>query len=228
MEGKFPPFEEMDANGNLKGFNVDIANALCAEMKAKCKLVRFEWDELIPALKAQKADAILASMAITPERQTQVDFTNKYSHTPAFFFARKRRVPYVYITPKRIAGMKIGAQNGTTNDKYVSAVYAATSPIVRYESTKEMYAALVKGEIDLVLDDSVAGYYGFLQTPQGQNFEMVGSSIVEQKYFGEGAGIAVRKGDKALRERLNKALAAVLDNGVYLEVQRKYFIFNVY
>lgn len=228
MEGKFPPFEEIDSKGNLKGFNVDIANALCAELKAKCKFVRFEWDDLIPALNDKKADAIVASMSITEDRVKLVDFTNRYTQTAAFFFAKSHRVPYTYITPKRLAGMKIGVQSETTYDRYVTAKYAATSPVVRFKSTDEMYKALAKGDVDLVMDDSVAGYYGFLQTPAGKGFEFVGSPVVDPKFFGEGQGIAVRKGDAALKDRLNKALAVILDNGKYQEIQHKYFIFNVY
>ncbi|SFZ77863.1 transporter substrate-binding domain-containing protein [Chitinimonas taiwanensis] len=228
MEGKFPPFEDMDANGNLRGFNVDIANALCAEMKLKCKLVRFEWDDLIPALNDKKTDAILASMSITQERLKLVDFTDKYAQTPAFFFAKSHRIPFVFINPKRLAGMKIGVQVDTTYDRYVSAKYAATSPITRFKSTEEMYNALADGQIDLVMDDAVAGYYGFLQTPRGKGFELVGSAVVDVKYFGEGQGIAVRKGDKELKAKFNKALATILVNGVYKDIQRKYFVFNVY
>ncbi|PHV11856.1 transporter substrate-binding domain-containing protein [Chitinimonas sp. BJB300] len=228
MEGKFPPFEELDAKGNLKGFNVDIAEALCTEMKAKCKLVRFEWDDLIPALNDKKADAIVASMSITDERAQQVDFTEKYAQTPAFFFAKSHRIPYVFVSPKRLAGMKIGVQVDTTYDRYVTAKYAATSPIVHFKSTDEMYSALVSGEVDLAMDDSVAGYYGFLETSRGKGYELVGSAVVDPKYFGEGQGIAVRKGDKDLRGRLDKALASILINGTYKEIQRKYFIFNVY
>ncbi|WP_374352889.1 transporter substrate-binding domain-containing protein [Chitinimonas sp.] len=228
MEGKFPPFEELDAKGNLKGFNVDIANALCAEMKAKCSLVRFDWDDLIPALNAKKADAILASMSITEDRLKQVDFTDRYTQTAAFFIAKAHRIPYVFITPKHLSGMKIGVQADTTYDRYVTAKYSPGSTIVHYKSTDDMYAALTKGSIDLVMDDSVAAYYGFLQTPRGKGYEFAGSAVVDPKFFGEGQGIAVRKGDKALKDKLNAALKVILDNGVYQKIQHKYFVFNVY
>lgn len=228
MEGKFPPFEELDAKGNLKGFNVDIAKALCAEMKVKCTFVRFDWDDLIPALNAKKADAIVASMSITEDRLKQVDFTDKYTQTPAYLFAKEHKVPYVFITSKHLAGMKIGVQVDTTYDRYVTAKFTPGSTIVHFKSTDEMYNALVKGSVDLVMDDSVAGYYGFLQTPKGKGFEFVGSPILDPKFFGDGQGIAVRKGDKALKDRLNKALATLLDNGMYQEIQHKYFIFSVY
>lgn len=228
MEGKFPPFEELDAKGNLKGFNVDIANALCAEMKAKCTLVRFDWDDLIPALNAKKADAIVASMSITEDRLKQVDFTDRYTQTAAFFFAKAHKFPFVFITPKHLSGAKIGVQTDTTYDRYVTAKFTPGSTVVRFKSTDDMYSALAKGSVDLVMDDSVAGYYGFLQTPKGKGFEFVGSPVVDPKFFGEGQGIAIRKGDKALKDRFNKALATILDNGVYQDIQHRYFVFNVY
>ena len=228
MEGKFPPFEELDSKGNLKGFNVDIANALCAEMKAKCSLVRFDWDALIPALNAKKADAILSSMSITEDRLKLVDFTDKYSQTGAFFIAKQHRLPYVYLNAKRLSGLKLGVQQDTTYDRYCTTKFGSGSTIVRFKSTQEMYDALISGQIDVVMDDSVAGYYGFLQTPKGQGFEFVGSSVSDTKFFGEGQGIAIRKGDKALRERFNTALKTILENGVYQDIQHKYFVFSVY
>jgi arginine/ornithine transport system substrate-binding protein len=212
----------------LRGFNVDLANALCEEMKVKCKLVRFDWDDLIPALNAKKADAILASMSITEERKKIVDFTDRYAKTPAFMVAKSKHVPYVYVTPKKLAGMKIGVQKDTTYDRYVTDTYAKTSPVMRYEDGGKLYEALRKGEVDLVMDDAVVAYYGFLQTEQGKGFELVGSAVVADKYFGEGMGIALRKGDDALRKRFNAAIRTILDNGVHRDLQRKYFIFSIY
>ncbi|QDQ29445.1 transporter substrate-binding domain-containing protein [Chitinimonas arctica] len=228
IEGKYPPFSEVDAKGNLKGFDIDISLALCKEMKVECKLVRTDWDDLIPALNEKKVDAIVAMMSITEERKKLVEFTDRYANTPAFFFSKAKRVPYVFISPKRIEGMKIGVQVDTTYDRYLTAKYAKTSAIERYKSADELYAALAKGDVDLAMDDVVAGYYGFLQTPSGKGFELVGSAVVDPKFFGEGQGIALRKGDKALKARFDKALATVLDNGIYQETQRKYFIFNIY
>jgi len=228
IEGKYPPFSDVDAKGNLKGFDIDISQALCKEMKVECKLVKVDWDDLIPALQEKKVDAAVAMMSITEERKKQVDFTDRYANTPAFFFAKNKRVPYVFITPKRIAKMKIGVQADTTYDRYLTAKYSATSPITRYKNADEMYDGLSRNEVDMVMDDVVAGYYGFLQTPKGQGFELVGSSVVDPKFFGEGQGIALRKGNTALKSRLNTALAAILENGIYQEIQRKYFIFNIY
>lgn len=218
MEGQFPPFEELDQNGRLKGFNVDIANALCVQMRARCELQRFAWDDLI-----------LASMSITEERQALVDFTQRYAHTPAFFFAREGTVNEVIITPRRLAGKRIGVQRETTYDRFLAARYEKHLPIVRFASAAETYQALERGEVDLVLDDAVSGYFGFLQSERGKGFERVGNAVQAPKFFGKGQGIAVRKGDEALRARLDQALVAILDNGVYRRIERQYFQrFSVY
>jgi len=112
MEGQFPPFETLDESGQLKGFNVDIAQALCQAMAQECQLLRFAWDDLIPALEAQRADLILASMSITEARQQRVDFTAKYAQTPAYFFARKGLIHEVIVTPRRIAGSPTAHRDG--------------------------------------------------------------------------------------------------------------------
>ncbi len=210
MEGQFPPFEEVDANGQLRGFNVDIAQALCQAMAADCQLVRFAWDDLIPALNEQRADLILASMSITAQRAEVVDFTAKYAQTPAFFFARKGLINEVIITPRRILGKRIGVQRDTTYDRFLTDKYQQHTEVQRFESAEGMYQALAEGRVDLVLDDAVSGYFGFLETDKGQ-------------------GIAVRKGDQVLRERLDKALSIILSNGVYKRIEKQYFKqFTVY
>jgi arginine/ornithine transport system substrate-binding protein len=229
MEGQFPPFEELDQSGRLKGFNVDIANALCVQMRTRCELQRFAWDDLIPALQERRTDLILASMSITEERLAQVDFTQRYAHTPAFFFAREGTVNEVIITPRRLAGKRIGVQRETTYDRFLAARYEKHLPIVRFASAAETYQALQRGEVDLVLDDAVSGYFGFLQSERGKGFERVGNAVQAPKFFGKGQGIAVRKGDEALRARLDQALVAILDNGVYRRIERQYFQrFSVY
>lgn len=229
MEGQFPPFEQVDAAGQLQGFNVDIAKALCQAMAADCQLVRFAWDDLIPALDEQRADLVLASMSITAQRQQLVDFTAKYAQTPAFFFARKGLVNEVIVTPRRILGKRVGVQRDTTYDRFLTDKYQRHTQVLRFDSADGMYQALAEGRVDLVLDDAVSGYFGFLDTDQGQGFEQVGNKVVAPKHFGKGQGIAVRKGNQELRERLDKALVSILSNGVYKRIEKQYFKqFSVY
>ena len=89
VEGAYPPFSWTEPSGEVKGFDIDIANALCEEMKVKCTLVKQDWDGIIPALLSRKFDAIIATMDITEERKKKVDFTQKYQHIPARFAAKK-------------------------------------------------------------------------------------------------------------------------------------------
>ena len=77
-EGAYPPFNFVAADGSLQGLDVDIANALCAAMEAKCTIVANDWEGMIPGLKANKFDAVVASMSVTEDRKKQVAFTDKY------------------------------------------------------------------------------------------------------------------------------------------------------
>ena len=89
VEGAYPPFSWTDASGEIKGFDIDLAHALCQQMTVKCELVAQDWDGMIPALLSRKYDAIIAAMSITDERRKKVDFTEKYAHIPNRFVAAK-------------------------------------------------------------------------------------------------------------------------------------------
>ena len=174
MEGKYPPFEELDTKGQLHGFNVEIAKALCAEMQAKCIISHVDWNELIPDLRNNKIDAVLASMPITEDRLKLVDFTDKYTQTPASFFARDHRFPYAYLDARRLAKARIGVVSDSVNDNYITAKFGSTSTIVHFKSPAEMYQALVNNNIDLFFDDLVSGNRNFVQMPMGAGFNFIG------------------------------------------------------
>eukprot|EP00752_Nemacystus_decipiens_P000476 g476.t1 len=225
VEGAYPPFSEKTASGELVGFDIDIANALCAEMGKECTLVEQDWDGIIPALQARKYDAIIASMSITEERQKVVDFTKKYYQTPAKFAAKKGAG--LTDTPEGLAGKVIGVQRGTIHDNYISDLYT-DSEIKRYGTQDEAYLDLQAGRVDAILADSIAISDGFLNTDAGADYEFFGVDHTDPKYFGEGAGIAVRKGEDALREALNAAIEAIRANGTYEQINNKYFDFDIY
>ncbi|MEQ8603390.1 MAG: ABC transporter substrate-binding protein [Marivibrio sp.] len=225
VEGAYPPFSEKTASGELVGFDIDIANALCAEMNVECTLVEQDWDGIIPALQAKKYDAIIASMSITPDRQKVVDFTNKYYQTPAKF-AAEEGVDWA-DTPEGLAGKTIGVQRGTIHDDYVSALYT-DSEIKRYATQDEAYLDLQAGRVDAILADSIAVSDGFLKTEAGEGYAFFGGDHTDPQYFGEGAGIAVRKGEDELRQKLNDAIAAIREDGTYKEINDKYFEFDIY
>ncbi|GAB4392936.1 MAG: ABC transporter substrate-binding protein [Kiloniellaceae bacterium] len=226
VEGAYPPFSEVTPEGKLVGFDIDIAMALCEEMKVECELVTQGWDGIIPALQARKYDAIIASMSITEERKQKVDFSNKYYAAPAKFVRKKGSG--IEITAEGLKGRTVGVQRATIHDSFLTAEYGKTLDIRRYGSQDEAYLDMAAGRIDLLLANSVALEGGFLDTEAGRDFEFVGPDFTDPTYFGEGAGIALRKGENDLREKFNRAIAAIRADGRYETIQGKYFDFNIY
>ena len=225
VEGAYPPFSEIGTDGKLKGFDIDIAYAMCERLKMTCALVQAEFDAMIPALRAKKFDAIVASMSITPERKKSVDFSDKYYQTPARVVARADSK--LEVTPAGLKGKKIGVQRTTIHDRFATTTFKGAQ-IVRYAKQDEVFLELASGRIDATLMDSVAADVGFLKTPAGKGYAFVGPVYTDPAFFGEGAGIAVRQGDTALRGQLNAALAAMLADGSYKKLAAKYFDFDVY
>ncbi|EIJ43824.1 lysine-arginine-ornithine-binding periplasmic protein [Beggiatoa alba B18LD] len=226
VEGAYPPFSLIDTQGELQGFDIDIAKALCTAMQVECVLIQNDFDGLIPALLAKKFDAIIASVSITEERKKSVDFTNKYYNTPARFIRKKGSG--LEITAEGLKGKSVGVQRATTHDKYLTDNYEKVVDIKRYVTLDDAYLDLEAGRIDLLLADAVPLADGFLNKPEGKNYEFVGEPITDIKWFGEGIGIPVRKGEDALRERLNKAIVSIRADGTYKAIQDKYFQFDVY
>ena len=226
VEGAYPPFSSVTSDGKLVGFDIDIANALCAEIGAECTLVQQDWDGIIPSLLARKYDAIIASMSITEERKKKVAFTKKYYNTPAKFSRKKGST--VEITQASLKGKTVGVQRATTHDNFITEKFGDDVNIKRYATQDEAYLDAAAGRLDLLLADSVAMKDGFLSTDNGKDWEFVGPNFNEVKYFGEGSGIAIRQGDQDLVELFNKAIDAIRANGTYQKINAKYFDFDVY
>ncbi|MHA6493465.1 ABC transporter substrate-binding protein [Pseudomonas borbori] len=227
IEAAYPPFAFKTPDGQISGFDYDIGIALCEEMKVECKWVEQEFDGLIPALKVRKVDAILSSMSITEDRLKSVDFSNKYYQTPGKLAMKAGTVMNDPLVD--LKGKKVGVQRASTYDRYATDIFApAGIEIVRYSSQNEAFLDLTSGRLDATFADVVNIDDGFIKTDAGKGFALVGPDFSDEKYIGMGAGIAVRKGDKALAEKINKAIAAIRANGKYKEVQDKYFDFNVY
>ena len=225
VEGAYPPFSSVDASGKIVGFDIDIANALCAEMKAQCTLVQQDFDAMIPALQAHKIDMVVASMSATPERLKVVDFSDKYYNTPNRLIAKSGVA--IDGSPASLKGKKIGVQRSTINDRFATAKFTGAT-IVRYTKQDEVFLDLAAGRIDATLVDSVAGDTGFLKVAAGKGYAFTGPVYDDAAYFGTGVGVALRKGETPLRERLNTAIKAIRANGTYKTLQGKYFDFDVY
>jgi len=226
VEGAYPPFSYVTPQGELAGFDIDIAKALGAAMGAEVTLVAQDWDGIIPALLAKKYDAIIASMSITEERKQKVAFTNKYYQTPAKFICKKGAISE--FSRDAIKGKRVGVQRATIHDRYLTDNYGNDVEIKRYGNQDEAYLDLTAGRVDMLLADSVALSDGFLKKPEGADYQFIGPDLNDPKWFGEGAGIAIRKEDKDLVDLFNKAIEKIRSDGTYKAVQDKYFDFNVY
>src|SRR5471032_3212930 len=192
VEGAYPPFSEIGPDGQIKGFDIDIANALCADLKAQCSFVQQEFDGMIPALNARKFDAVIASMSITEERKRSVAFSDKYYATPSRLIAKKGTT--LQATAAGMKGKRIGVQRSTTHDRFATDTFK-DSEIVRYTGQDQVFLDLASGRIDASLEDQVSADVGFLKLPAGKDFAFVGPVFTDPKYFGNGSGVAMRKGD---------------------------------
>jgi polar amino acid transport system substrate-binding protein len=225
MDATYPPFESLDASGQIVGFEKDIGDALCERMKVKCEFTNTAWEGIIPGLLANEYDAILSSMSITEERKQQVDFTEKYYNTPPALAVPKDS-DVKGVTPEDLAGKTIGAQVSTTHANYVQEKYPE-SELKAYPSPDEYKLDLASGRLDAAMDDSVV-LSQWLETEDGACCRLLGTVESDPVIHGEGAGIAIRKEDTALRDMFNKALAEIRADGTYQKINEKYFPFDVY
>ncbi|MCZ4288811.1 transporter substrate-binding domain-containing protein [Hoeflea alexandrii] len=225
-EGAYPPFNNLESDGSLVGFDIDIAKALCEEMKVECEFVTQDWDGIIPALLAGKFDAIIASMSITDERREKVDFTNKYYNTgPAIAVPNDSAI--TEATDAGLAGKALGAQSSTTHSNYAEAKFPSAD-LKLYPTPDEYKLDIASGRIDAVIDDVIV-LSDWLKSDDGKACcKMLSALTPDPVINGEGAGIAIRKGETELRDMFNAAIAAIRANGTYKTINDKYFDVDVY
>lgn len=217
-EGAYPPFNFIDASGEVKGFDVDLARALCEEMGVECELVTQDWDGIIPGLIAGRYDAIIASMSITEERRQAVSFSAPYYSNKLQFIAPKSSD----FDPDALAGLTIGAQRATIAAQWLEDI-ADDVRIRRYDTQENAYLDLESGRLDAVLADVYVSYE-WLGSEAGADYEFKGDPV----YDDDKIAVAVRKGDEALARRFSEAIEALRENGTYQEINAKYFPFDIY
>lgn len=172
IDPTFPPFESKNANGQLIGFDIDLGNAICAEMKVQCSWVQNSFDGLIPALQAKKFDAILSSLSITDERKKAISFSDKLFNTPAFLVTAKGSS--LAPTAASLKGKRIGVQQGSVFESYANKYWRnAGVEVVAYPDAESVYADLINGRLDGTLDDAVVITEALLSKPQGQKFTLI-------------------------------------------------------
>ncbi|MFV0473538.1 MAG: transporter substrate-binding domain-containing protein [Pikeienuella sp.] len=223
-EGAYPPFNFVDESGELKGFDVEVANALCAKLETECEIVAQAWDGMIPGLKAGKYDAIVASMSITEKRKKAVDFTSPYYVAGAILVAPKDSD--IALDPAKLEGKVIGVQRAST----YAALMAARFPeaeVKEYDTVENHNLDLLAGRLDGVVAQQIF-MYNWLETEGGgDRFEFKGDPVLDEEFIGAGAGIAVDKSNPELLKKLDDALAAILEDGTYDALNAKYFPFSI-
>lgn len=221
-EGAYPPFNYVDSKNQLHGFDVDIAKALCEQMKVECSVVAQDWEGIIPALMAKKYDAVVASMINTEERRKKIAFTNHYYKTPLSVAVAKDSE--ITDAQTDFKGYTVGAQSSSTQAIYAEDVYGKAGADVKlYPTLDEANADLAAGRLDGVIADKFP-----LLEWLGKSGKDCCKVLGDVKGTTADASIAVRKEDDALRERLNKALDEIVANGTYQKIAAQYFDFDIY
>ncbi len=220
----YPPFAEKGADGNWKGWEIEIIDAVCNAMEEQCEIVPVAWDGIIPALLAKKIDAIMASMSITDERMKTIAFSDKYYNTPAVIVATKGSD--ISGDPASTEGKIVGVQVSTTHANYVEKHLGDTATVKTYSTFDEHNQDLVAGRVDAVVGDSLA-MQPFLTGASGDCCEIKGE-LVDIEVFGPGVGAGMRKEDSDLAARINAAIQKIRDDGTYDAISKKYFDFDIY
>ena len=223
IDPTYKPFTYKTESGEPAGFDVDIAKALCDQLKSKCVFVEQAWDGMIPGLLAKKYDTIISSMSITEERKQSVDFTDKYYNTPSCVVVKTALK--LGADAAGFKGKKLGVLKASTQEKYaMGELKAAGATIVPYDAQDQVYLDIKSGRLDGTVADIVEVNGGFLSTPDGKAYSCAGGRIpaeFDAKYFGGGIGVALRKEDTALRDALNAGIKAIRDNGKWKELADK-------
>ncbi|MFT0531918.1 transporter substrate-binding domain-containing protein [Castellaniella hirudinis] len=220
VDPTFPPYESIDAKGDMQGVDIDLGNAICAEMKVECKWVRINFDGAIPALNARKIDAILSALTITKERAKQVLFSTTLYNSPSRMMVDKSQD--LDTTLEAVKGKTIGVAQGTSQAAYANKHWKGKGVnLVMYQNEEKSQQDLVLGRVDALLSDSAASLF-FLETPQGSKFHMSGSSVVDPEVFGNGVAMGLRLNDTELQTRIDTAINTLKKTGEYQKIIEKY------
>jgi polar amino acid transport system substrate-binding protein len=217
----YPPFDYAGADGNPAGFNVELARLICDEIKVSCTIQARPFASLIDALNDNRGDALIASIAPTAETRRRADFTDPYYRTPARFVARVDS-PIGDVLPERLEGMKIAVIAGTAHEAYLKAMFteAEVRPYPNAEAARE---ALRRKDVDLLFGDGIALAFWLNGSDSAGCCAFRGGPFLESRFFGEGVGIAVKRGNDLLRLSLNWALFRLWEKGSFTDLWLRYF-----
>ena len=200
-EGAYAPFNYTNADGTLGGFDVDIANAICADMQVTCEITAQDWDGIIPGLKAGKYDAIVAAMSVTPEREQQVSFTEPYFSNTLVFLA-KQDSSFDPSNSDDINAHSIAAQRSTISSQWLEKSYP-NADMKLYDTLSNAFLDLGSNRVDAMVSDKLPALE-WLGSTSGSQYALKGQEIDINDNF----AIAVRPGDE-LQAKINKSLVNI-------------------
>jgi polar amino acid transport system substrate-binding protein len=232
MECTYAPFNFKNEDGDLMGYDVDVARGVAGLIAADLEFVCQKWDGMIPALLANKFDLVVASMSITDKRLEKMDFSDTYRISVGRLVGKKSAGLKLFDSagkpvPANFADLKVGVERASTySDWFKNELPEAD--VVLYDTNESLYLDLINGRTDMIMTNPMKAHLRFLSKEDGAGFEFVSPQIDEKKYFGIGVGIGLRKGNDALKERLNKAIRTLTDNGYLESYALKYFPFAIH
>jgi polar amino acid transport system substrate-binding protein len=220
-EVDYPPFNYAGPDGNPAGFNVDLARLICEELKVQCTVQMRRFDTLLTSLAENRGDAAMASIAVTPDMRRLADFSDPYYRTPARFVTR-RDSTINDVRPERLEGKEIAVVAGTAHEAFLKSLFteAEVQPFSNAAAARD---ALRRGAVDLVFDDGISLAFWLNGTDSQNCCAFRGGPFVESRYFGEGIGIAVKRGNDTLRQALNWALFRLWERGRFSDLWLRYF-----
>ncbi len=217
----YPPFDFAGPDGNPTGFNVDLARLICEEIKTTCTIQARRFDTLLDALKSNNGDAVIASIAATPETRRRADFTDPYYRTPARFVSRTDN-PITDVLPELVEGKKIAVVAGTAHEAFLKEMFTGAD-IRPYPNANAAREALRNKEVDLLFGDGIALAFWLNGSDSAGCCAFRGGPYLESRFFGEGIGIAVKRGNDLLRQALNWALFRQWEKGSFTDLWLRYF-----
>lgn len=220
-ETDYPPFNYANQDGHPVGFNVDLARLICEELKVTCTIQMRRFDTLVPALNENRGEAVIASIAVNGDTRKVMDFTDPYYRVPARFAALKATATPI-LKPEQIEGKKIAVVGGSVHEAYLKALFTEAQPVA-YLTADATRDAVRRGEADYVFGDGIALSFWLNGTDSGNCCAFAGGPFFESQFFGEGVGIAVRKGNETVRQALNWALFRLWEKGRFTDLWLRYF-----
>ncbi|HWB46270.1 MAG TPA: transporter substrate-binding domain-containing protein [Hyphomicrobiaceae bacterium] len=219
----FPPFNYRDATGELVGFNVDVARALCADLEITCTIQAWPWDQASSALADGQGDALIAGLAMTPENGKRFDFSSIYLMLPGRFVAKDTGI--AGFSPTQLAGKAVAVRKGSSHETFVTRYVPDAKP-VEFDTEFLALEAVRDGKADAYFGDAMRASFWLNDNPDCCGF--AGPPYFRPDLFGDGLSVALPAGHDAVRQAIDYGLIRLKRSGVLDELYLRWFPIGFY